>query len=127
MKRFLFFTIIALFFTFCGTPQGNLTHLKNRKMNNISALHEANKEVSTKPVFKGKDATVTALQIVKNGQLKEHTTKVEAFLVCVSGEVVFENEKGYKQTLTTGDYIQIEPMIKHWVNGIQDSQLLLIK
>jgi quercetin dioxygenase-like cupin family protein len=127
MKQFLRITIMALIFAQCGSPQGSLVNLKNRKMNNISALHEANKEVSAKPVFKGTDATVTALQIVKNGHLKEHTTKVEAFLICVSGEVVFENEKGYKQTLTVGDYIKIEPMVKHWVSGIQDSQLLLIK
>lgn len=96
-------------------------------MSNISALHEAGQDVSAKPFFKGEDGTVAALQIQKNGFLKEHITKVEALLVCVSGEVVFENEKGFKQTLINGDYIKIEPMVKHWVKGVQDSQLLLIK
>lgn len=96
-------------------------------MSNINAFHEATQAVSAKPIFKGQDGTVTALQIRKDGLLKEHITKVEALLVCVAGEVVFENEKGINQTLTNGDFIKIEPMVKHWVMGVQDSQLLLIK
>ncbi len=106
---------------------GNFDHLNNRAMNNISALHEKDKDVSANPFFKGTEGTVASLQIKRNGHLKEHITKVEALLVCVSGEVVFENEKGFKQTLHPGDYIKIEPMVKHWVNGVLDSQLLLIK
>lgn len=131
MKKHLFF---AFFLVFAGCmPQkgnlknDNLNNLNERKMNNISALHEAEKEVSAKPFFKGSEGTVAALQIRKEGLLKEHITKVEALLVCVAGEVVFENEKGFKQTLFAGDYIKIEPMVKHWVRGVQDSQLLLIK
>ncbi|MFZ1306611.1 MAG: hypothetical protein WAT20_09140 [Ferruginibacter sp.] len=50
-----------------------------------------------------------------------------ALLVCVTGEVVFENEKGIKENLLPGDYVHIEPMIQHSVKGIEDSQLLLIK
>jgi len=40
---------------------------------------------------------------------------------------LFENEKGVKETLITGDYVNIEPMVKHWVEGILESQLILIK
>ena len=96
-------------------------------MTNISSMHEATKEVSAKTLFKGQEGVVAALQIQKNGLLKEHITKVEALLVCVAGEVVFENEKGFQQTLTNGDYIKIEPMVKHWEKGVQNSQLVLIK
>lgn len=131
MKQILLFSILALFAASCATNKqpanGNLNHLNNRSMNNITALHEATQDVSAKPFFKGQEGTVAALQIQKNGLLKEHITKVEALLVCVAGEVVFENEKGFQQTLTNGDYIRIEPMVKHWVKGVQDSQLLLIK
>ena len=96
-------------------------------MTNISSMHEATKPVSAKPLFKGQEGTVAALQIKKDGLLDKHITKVEALLVCVAGEVIFENEKGFKQTLTNGDFIKIEPMVTHWIKGVQDSQLLLIK
>jgi quercetin dioxygenase-like cupin family protein len=42
-------------------------------------------------------------------------------------KAVFENETGLKETLKSGDYVNIEPMVKHWVKGIKESQLLLIK
>lgn len=96
-------------------------------MTNISSMHEATKPVSAKPFFNGQEGTVAALQIQKDGLLDKHITKVEALLVCVAGEVVFENEKGFKQTLTNGDFVKIEPMVMHWIKGVQDSQLLLIK
>ena len=40
-------------------------------------------------------------------------------------DVKFEN--GIKEVLKSGDYINIEPMVKHWVDGKIDSQLVLIK
>ena len=94
---------------------------------NIRQLHDTQKEVSAKPLFNSSAGNVTALQILENALLKEHITKVPACLVCVKGEVVFENEKGYKQTLLSGDYVLIEPLVTHWVRGLQDSHLLLIK
>jgi len=106
---------------------GSFNNLNNRTMTNISSFHEATKPVSAKPFFKGPEGTVAALQIKKDGLLDKHITKVEALLVCVAGEVVFENEKGFKQTLTNGDFVKIEPQVMHWVKGVQDSQLLLIK
>ncbi|MBL7825899.1 MAG: hypothetical protein JNJ57_04655 [Saprospiraceae bacterium] len=94
---------------------------------NINELHEPQKGVSAKPLFKASEGNITALQILENAQLTEHITKAPALLMCVSGEVVFENENGLKQLLLTGDYIQIEPFVKHWVKGVQPSQLLLFK
>jgi len=94
---------------------------------NLTDNHPKEKALSVFPLFKGQESSVTSLQILENGHLKEHLTKTPAMLVCVTGEVVFENEKGHNQTLSSGDYIQIEPMVKHWVNGVKDSQLLLFK
>ena len=94
---------------------------------NIKDLHTKLKPVSAIPHFKAEEGNVTAIQILNNQLLKEHTTKIPALLVCVTGEVVFENEKGIKEILLPGDYVNIEPMIKHSVKGIADSQLLLIK
>lgn len=94
---------------------------------NIKDLHTKLKPVSAIPHFKAEEGNVTAIQILNNQLLKEHKTKTPALLVCVTGEVVFENEKGIKEILLPGDYVNIEPMIKHSVKGIEDSQLLLIK
>lgn len=131
MKITLILSMFSLFMASCAMHKqafnGNLNNLNNRTMTNISTMHEATKPVSAKPFFKGQEGTVAALQIKKDGLLDKHTTKVEALLVCVAGEVVFENEKGFKQTLTNGDFVKIEPMVIHWVKGAQDSQLLLIK
>lgn len=94
---------------------------------NIRQLHTQDKPVSTFSIFKSAEGNATAIQILKGQQLKEHLTKVPALLICIEGEVVFENEKGIKEILLPGDYVNIEPMIKHSVKGIADSQLLLIK
>jgi quercetin dioxygenase-like cupin family protein len=70
---------------------------------------------------------VVSIQLKTGGQLKEHSTKVPAFLICVIGEVIFENEKKISEKLLPGDFINIEPDVKHWIKGTVDSQLLLIK
>jgi quercetin dioxygenase-like cupin family protein len=90
--------------------------------------HTPDKPVSASLLFKGEEGTsATALQILKGQQLKEHLTRVPAMLVCISGKVIFENENGLKESLSSGDYIHIEPMVKHWVDGLEDSQLIVIK
>jgi len=94
---------------------------------NLSALHSQEKAISTSSIFKTEHTNVISLQILKNEQLKEHITKTPALLLCISGKVIFENEKGIKETLAPGDFINIEPMVKHWVDGVLDSQLILVK
>ena len=94
---------------------------------NIKTLHKKEKSVSTKPLFKGEEGKVTALQILKNQQLKEHITKVPALLICLEGKVIFNNVQGAEEKLAPGDYVNIEPMVKHWVNAVEDSHLILFK
>lgn len=94
---------------------------------NISEKHTLEKSVSTFPLFKGEARTATAMQILKDQQLKEHSTKIPALLICIMGNVIFENENGLKETLLPGDFLNIEPMVKHWINAIEESQLLLLK
>ena len=131
MKRFLLVAALPLILVSCfskkNAPMGDFQNLNSRNMSNISSLHEANKPVSAKSLFKGQENTTTALQIHKDGLLDKHLTKVPALLVCVSGKALFENEQGFSQTLHVGDYVLIEPMVTHWVKGIEDRQLLLIK
>jgi quercetin dioxygenase-like cupin family protein len=94
---------------------------------NIKELHTQEKPVSAISLFKSELGNATAIRILKGEILKEHITKTPALLICIEGEVVFENEKGIKENLLSGDYVNIEPMVKHWVEGTIESQLILIK
>jgi quercetin dioxygenase-like cupin family protein len=94
---------------------------------NIKDLHQDTKAISTASLFKSTEGNVTSIQILEDQQLKEHITKVPALLLCLTGEAIFENENGTKLTLTTGDYVNIEPNIKHWINAKSASNLILIK
>lgn len=93
---------------------------------NLKDLHTADKPLQTKKIFSTTDGVI-AIQINAGGQLKEHLTNVPSLLVCVTGNVVFENEKGSKENLIPGDYVNIEANVKHWVTAEKDSNLLLIK
>ena len=94
---------------------------------NIKELHTQEKPVSAISLFKSELGNATAIKILKGEKLKEHITKTPALLICMEGEVIFENEKGIKETLMPGDYVNIEPLVKHWVEGTVESQLILIK
>ena len=94
---------------------------------NIKELHTQEKPVSATSLFKSELGNATAIKISQGEKLKEHITKTPALLICMEGQVIFENEKGIKKNLLTGDYVNIEPMVKHWVEGTIESQLILIK
>ena len=94
---------------------------------NLKDLHKDTLGVQTNMMFPATDGKVISLQILKDSTLEEHVTKVPALLVCVSGNAVYEDEKGTKAVLFSGDFVKIEPNVKHWVNSIEDSNLLLIK
>jgi len=94
---------------------------------NIKELHTQEKAVSGTSLFKSVLSNATAIQILQGEKLKEHITKTPALLICVEGEVIFGNEKGIKERLIPSDYVNIEPMVKHWVEGTIESQLILIK
>lgn len=94
---------------------------------NIKDLHTEEKDVSAISLFKGEKGNATSIRILKDQKLKEHITQIPALLVCIGGNVFFENEKGQKVELHPGDYTLIEPMVKHWVQATLDSQLILFK
>jgi quercetin dioxygenase-like cupin family protein len=94
---------------------------------NLNELHQGEKEVSTALIFKGSEGKATSLFIKKNGILKAHVTKVPALLLCVKGRAVYEDEKGRKVELNPGDYFEIEAMVLHWVTGVEDSDLVVVK
>jgi len=93
----------------------------------ISNLHTQDKEVSAISLFKGELGTATAIQILKDGKLKEHITKTPALLICIVGKVNYEDETGQLIELSSGDYVDITPNVKHWLTAYELSQLVLLK
>lgn len=94
---------------------------------NLKELHTAEKAVSATRIAGSHTADVMSLQVLKDGLLKEHVSKVPALLICVVGELVYEDEHGTSVRLLPGDLHHIEPMVKHWVKGIQNCQLVLVR
>lgn len=94
---------------------------------NLKEVHDNNKEVSAKPIFKGEAGTTIAIQLQRHGTLKEHITKIPALLVCVNGYVTYEDENELEVALEPGDYIEIAPNVKHWLYASVVSQLILCK
>lgn len=93
----------------------------------ISNLHTQDKEVSAISLFKGELGTSTAIQILKDGKLKEHITKTPALLLCIVGKVNYEDETRQLIELCSGDYVDITPNVKHWLTASELSQLVLLK
>lgn len=93
---------------------------------NLSGYHSEEKGLSTKVIFQG-EGKVIAIHIKAGEQLPEHITPVPAFLICVNGKAVFENEFGFSKQIYTGETIQIEPKVKHWIIATTDCDLVLIK
>ena len=96
-------------------------------MNNLVELHQQEKEVSAVSLFKSELGTATAIQLERNGTLKEHITKTPALLLCVSGFVTYEDENEQEIQLEQGDYVSITPNVKHWLYASEKSQLILLK
>lgn len=94
---------------------------------NIKSLHTKNNEVSAQSLFKGEIGSVTAIQLLKNGILKEHMSKTAAIILCINGKTVYEDETGKKIELKSGDYVNIVPNVNHWLVGQEFSNLVLLK
>jgi len=94
---------------------------------NLKNQHTEDKAVSAKPLIKSENTQVIAIQIKAGEQLKEHFSKVPALLLAISGEANYTDEQGVSVLLKSGDYVNIEPLVKHAVHGITECQLVLIK
>jgi len=94
---------------------------------NLKNLHTENKAVQTNVLFSAEEGKVISLQIAAGEQLKEHSTKVPALLVCVTGGAVFHDEKGKTIVLKSGVYVNIEANVKHWIDAKEESNFILIK
>lgn len=94
---------------------------------NLKEIHPQEEAVSVIPLFKGEEGNVTAIHINCNELLKEQIEEVPIFLVCILGSIIYEDETGNLDILLSGEYLLIKPMVKHWIEGITDSHLIVIK
>ena len=86
-----------------------------------------NKALQTKKIFSPTEGSVISIKMLASAEMKEHLTKTPAMLFGIIGEVIFENEKGTKETIGAGDYVEIEANVKHWLLAITDCNLILVK
>lgn len=94
---------------------------------NLKNLHKEDKPVQTSVLFNSFENKTISLQIKQNELLKEHITKVPTMLICISGNSIYEDENGIVIDLINGDFVKIEPNVKHWVKANETSNFLLIK
>lgn len=94
---------------------------------NIQQLHPSEKEISGISLFKGEVGDTKSLRLSKDAEISKHQSKTPALLICIIGEIVFEDGNGIKEILKQGDYVNIEPLVDHWLKGVTESHLLLIK
>ena len=94
---------------------------------NVNELHAQGKQVSAQSLFKGENGSATAIHLKADAILKTHITKTPAVLLCINGLVVYRDETGKETVLQSGDYVNIEPIVKHWVEAQKHSNLLLLK
>lgn len=97
------------------------------KLSCLNSIHANDKGVSAVSIFKGKSSNVTSIQLLENNILKEHTTKIAALLLCVTGKVVYSDENEQTIELNSNDFITIEPNVIHKLEALENSQLILVK
>lgn len=93
----------------------------------IQKLHPSRKEVSAEILFKGDEGINQSIHLAKDAELSKHQSKTPALLMCVIGEVLFQNENAVQETLKPGQYVHIAPNVQHWIYSVQDSYLILMK
>ena len=96
-------------------------------MMNISDVHVNGRPLSAVAIFKSETHNVIALQMEAGQVMKEHITPVTACLICVSGEVEYMEQEGCELRLAKGDYVEIPANLKHKLNAIEDSELILVR
>ena len=94
---------------------------------NLNSIHDTDKSVGAISIFKGESSNVTSIQLLEKSVLKEHSTKIPALLLCVTGKVLYLDENEQKIELSSSEYITIEPNVIHKLEALENSQLILVK
>ena len=93
----------------------------------LQDLHDKSKGVSALSLFTSLENTVISIQLHQKEELKEHITKIPALLLFVLGSVRYIDENAETTHLLPGQYVEIPALLKHRLEALEDSQLILVK
>lgn len=111
----------------CKTTESAMGNYNIVEKSGIENLFSGEKAVQTSVLFNATQGITVALKIKEGEKLKEHTSPVDAFLICVKGEASYATEKGDTTAMKSGDYVFIKADLKHEVVAVHESHFLLIK
>lgn len=95
--------------------------------NNFSdSINYSNEKFQMKKLFDSDKFEVVGFVFSKGQELKEHTTKFDAFLYIVEGEASIVIDKK-ENILKTGDFIKLPANIPHAVKSITNFKMILTK
>jgi len=94
---------------------------------NIRDKHMIDLPISEVSLFEGQVGITSSFHIIEEGQLNNQMLQVPVLLICIEGKLIFQEKKGERKTLISGDFLNIKPMIEYNFRGLTDSQILLIK
>ena len=92
---------------------------------NLNALKHYDK-IKKQTLYKSEPFEVIFLIIAKDELLKPHTSKTDAFLLVIEGDVIFTVE-GNDSILHKDDLFQFKANQLHSVKALTDASLFLIK
>jgi len=92
---------------------------------NLNALKHYDK-IKKQSLYKSEPFEVIFLTIAKDELLKPHTSKTDAFLLVIEGDVIFTVE-GNDSILHKDDLFQFKANQLHSVKALTDASLFLIK
>ena len=92
---------------------------------NLTALKQYDK-IKKQSLYKSEPFEVILLTIAKDETLKSHTSKTDAFIMIIEGDVIFTLE-GNDFNLHKDDLFQFKANQLHAVAALTDASLLLIK
>lgn len=94
---------------------------------NLIDKHNDNMPVSEILLFESQVGITSAFLITEGILLKNQMHRVPALLICIEGNILFQDEKGENKILVSGDLMHIKPLIKYSLRGLKKSQILVIK
>lgn len=94
---------------------------------NLANLHPNDKTISMIALNTNEKGQIISICLKKGGELKEHVSKTNVILFCITGEIIYQDENNTIETLTNGDYVNINSNVEHKIIANDESQLLLFK
>lgn len=92
---------------------------------NLTALKQYEK-IKKQSLYKSEPFEVILLTIAKDELLKPHTSKTDAFIMVIEGDIIFTLE-GVDFNLHKDDLFQFKANQLHAVKALTNASLLLIK